>query len=187
VSRKVGTYIKRSGAEKKVQELRKGLSSITVIHFAIIAVEAAGLQRTTLPFRHAFDVPAVKPVSPTFSVYIPDFFNLITPTFWAPTSTWLATNFLLPLLVSYFVNLGLSNSKTKKATPHHEFDPLTFNIVKGLLAWLVYSQGFRLGGIFTDETADVVNDSIYGGYVGILIGAGIGILTSLYDVSVFKS
>ncbi len=70
--------------------------------------------------------------------------------------------------------------------PTHPVDPLTFNATKALVTWLVYSQGTRLWGLFGDGTVQRVNSALPGGHRGVMIGAGLGALASLYEAVLKK-
>jgi hypothetical protein len=63
---------------------------------------------------------------------------------------------------------------------------LTYNVSKALITWLVYSQGFRFGGFWADETVERVNGTLPGGYQGVLIGTAIGALASVYEAILQK-
>lgn len=61
------------------------------------------------------------------------------------------------------------------------FDAVSFNVVKGIAAWVVYARG---GG--PRESARVVERGVPGGSVGMLVGAGVGILAGLYEAVLRK-
>ena len=100
-------------------------------------------------------------------IKIPDLFAVLTMRFWGPVGLWLLTSLLLPLVAAWFFNLTDGGRK---------YDPLSFNVVKGLLAWVVYACN-GVGG----ESRERVQKGVPGGSAGLLIGAGIGILASLYE------
>jgi hypothetical protein len=120
---------------------------------------------------------------------LPDFFLLLTNFFWSASTLWATTSLFVPLLFGYFFNLTL---KTKSShgnyvsRPTHNVDPLTFNLAKGLITWLVYARGARFRGLFADETVERVNNAVPGGYLGVLIGAGLGAVVSIYDAVLKK-
>lgn len=101
------------------------------------------------------------------AIKIPDLFALLTLGFWGPVSLWVLTSVILPLVGAWFVNLTEGGKL---------YDPLSFNVVKGLVAWVVYVKG-GVGG----ESTVLVEQSVPGGSQGLLVGAGIGILASLYE------
>jgi hypothetical protein len=174
---------------KKLPLIRQELSSVEAIHLLLLVFEAAGLSRATMPWSQSFATPAVRAVGlPSVAVAFPDVTTIVSAQFWAPTSLWAATSVLLPALFAYVFNLTYHNPKTgRRIAPQKEFDPLIFSIVKGLLAYLVYSPGAALNLYFSPNTVGTVQDSIYGGYATLLIGAAIGVLTSIADTLSYKS
>ena len=60
-------------------------------------------------------------------------------------------------------------------------DPMAFNVFKGIVAFVVYSKG-GVGG----ESVEVVKDSVPAGVAGLLIGAGVGGIASLWDNAISK-
>lgn len=92
--------------------------------------------------------------------------------FWGPVGLWALTSVGLPLIGAWFVNLTDGGKG---------YDPFSFNVVKGLLAWIVYMRG-GVGGV----SKDVVERGVPGGAQGLLIGAGIGVLASMYEAVLRK-
>jgi hypothetical protein len=174
---------------KKLPLWRQELSSVEAIHLLLLIFEATGLSRSTMPWSLSFATPAVKAVGlPSYPVSVPDVTAIASSRFWAPTSLWAATSVLLPALFAYVFNLTYHNPKTgRRIAPQKEIDPLVFSIVKGLLAYLVYSPGASLNLYFSAATVATVQDSVYGGYATLLIGAAIGVLTSIADTLSYKS
>lgn len=95
---------------------------------------------------------------------------------------------LVPLFAAYFVNLTSKPSRGRGQISHfnYEFDPLTFNIVKALLTFVVYGQDVTFGGLVDLESVARINSAIYGGYKGVLVGTGIGALVTIYEAVVKK-
>jgi hypothetical protein len=190
VARQVATA-RKAPLAKKLPLWRQELSSVEAIHLLLLIVEAAGLSRVTMPFSQSFATPAIKAVGlPSCTVHVPDVTAIASMRFWAPTSLWAATSVLIPALFAYVFNLTYSNPKPKsgrRITPQREIDPMVFSIVKGLLAYLVYSPGATTSLFFSADTVGTVQDSVYGGYATLLIGAAIGVLTSITDTLSYKS
>jgi len=166
---------------------RELLSSVVGVETMVLLLEGFSLQRRMIPQRYAFDVPASTILNTSsHAVFLPDFFVLLTDVYWSTTLLWALSNFWIPLAASWLFNLtirpvvrhGVTVSKARM-----EFDPLTFNVVKALMAWLVFSKGSRIYGLFSSSTVDLVNQSMPGGYAGVLIGSFIGMLASLYDAA----
>jgi len=189
------TYI-----EEAVEFLRENFSSVTAVEATVLFIEAFGLQYNTLQWAHPFDTPPVASLSlNSRQVHVPDARILLTGEFWAPATLWSLTSFFIPLLVSYFFNLTLrSNTRHRSSKGMYAADPLTFNVVKALITYIVYPtmitpvQGgiakvvYPKWGPFGAETVSAIRDNIPGGYPGIMIGAGIGILASIYDAALKK-
>jgi hypothetical protein len=175
---------------KKLPLWRQELSSVECIQLLLLIFEAAGLSRATMPWTLSFATPAIKAagIRPVV-VSLPDVTALASTKFWAPTSLWVATSILLPALFGYIFNLTYHNPKSgrRAATPQKEIDPLMFSITKALLAYLVYSPGASMNLWFSPATVATVQDAVYGGYATMLIGATIGVLTSLADNLSYKS
>jgi hypothetical protein len=189
--------------EEAIENLRENASSVVFIQLAVLFVEAAGLEWNTLTTVHAFDTPQVQTYANSRPVWLPDFRILLTSGFWAPATLWSLTSWVLPLLVSYFFNLTLrSNTRHKSASKQYTIDPFTFNIVKAILAYNVYSYPVADAGLVGNPDAYVANDlswgpfsaatvgtvrqNVPGKYVGLQIGSLIGILVSLYDAVLKK-
>ena len=182
------------GLTEKVEALRESLSSVVSIESAILLIEAFGLRSEVLPSRYAFTIPAIMGLSSTgWPVYLPDLFVCLSTSFWAPVSLWALTSLFVPLFFAYFFNLTLKAKRAHSGShnqhahqPTQMVDPLTFNIVKALTAYAVYSCRGRFGGIFTDDTVDTIQRTVPGGVEGFFIGSSIGVLTSIYDAILKK-
>jgi len=194
ITNKLNAFYEKSGISEGAEAIREILSSVVGVEAAVLLVEAWGLQRHTLPWTLSFPLPENKWLgTKPYSVHLPNFFQLLGSSFWAASLLWASTSLIIPLIFSYFFNLTVQ-SKAHSSTARHSsnrkaakvFDPLTFNVVKGLLSWLVYSQGFRFWGLYDIETIIAVNGSVLGGYHGMLIGAGVGTLVSIYDAILRK-
>lgn len=186
----VATQYKKSGLAKKLPLWRQELSSVESIHLLLLIFEAAGLSRATMPWSVSIATPAIKAAHiDGYVVALPDVTTLLSTRFWGPTSLWVLTSVALPALFAYVFNLTYHNPKpsTRRIKPQKELDPMMFSIVKALLAYLVYSPGASTRLFFSASTVAIVQDHVYGGYVTLLIGAGIGILTSLYDNLSYKA
>lgn len=176
--------------ESFLQELRESLSSVVGVEMTVLLLESYFLQRRIMPWRYAFDLPASSLLHlSSRAVYLPDFFILLTSFYWSTFLLWTTISFWIPLVASWFWNLTLRSRTRHGATvliPKSRCDPMTFNVVKALTTWLVFSQGNKLSGLFAEETIDRVLLAMPGGYTGLLIGAFIGILASLYDAALKK-
>ncbi|RAL58575.1 hypothetical protein DID88_003351 [Monilinia fructigena] len=178
---KANEYYKDLGVVEAVETARETVSTVVALEFIMLLSEALQLQPELLENKYAFTIPALDFLSTSeYAVKIPDLFLLLTASFWGPFTLWLATSLLLPLLGAYFFNL---TNKPNTRTKSYSFDPLTFNIVKGLLTFVVYAQGATFGGLVDLEHVARINSAFYGGYQSILVGTGIGILVTVYDAA----
>ncbi|MCJ1341220.1 hypothetical protein MMC09_006516 [Bachmanniomyces sp. S44760] len=182
----------KTGISAYTQQTRDMLSSIVTIELLAITVEVFGLEGTILPILKLAGIPASKTLgTPPIFIKIPDVFTMLTPGFWGPFSLWLTTSLLLPLVFAYFFNLTLKAKHghvkhAKSVPPTSQYDPLSYHISKALIAWTVYSQGFRFGGFLTDQSVALIDRALPGGYACILVGSGIGVLVSIYDAVLKK-
>ena len=192
VTTKVGAFMDRSGVSEAADFMREMLSSVHGIETVITLIEALGLQRETLPWTTSLTLPPIRFIKSEESiVFLPNLFEILTAKFWNTSLLWLTTTAMLPALFGYFFNLTLHGGRTGLQTrssgkkPQHTVDPLTFNVTKALLSWLIYSQGIRFG-FLANETVDRVNVAVFGGVQGLMIGAAIGGLASVYDAVLKK-
>lgn len=187
---KINAAWERSGTAELFEDVRTKASTVVGVELLALCVEFYGLAPEVFPWAYAFDVPAIQVLrTNSFAVKLPDLFLIFTTFFWSPTGLWLGTSLFLPLLFAYVFNFTsqIKTPRTRAAAASvYKADPLTFNVVKALTTWLVYSQGFRLGGYVSDLTVTRVNNAIPGGYGGILIGAGIGAIVSMYEAILQK-
>ncbi|KAM0712174.1 hypothetical protein Q7P37_011268 [Cladosporium fusiforme] len=172
-----------SGVPEMIDWLRESCSSLAAVHATSILAEAYQLQRALVPWKFAFDIPAIHTIgTPSIAVKVPDLFQLLSPYFWLPTLLWAATNLFIPLLFAYFYNLTVHTVKRNNArvrVVRYNYDPFTFNVAKVLLVSTVYGAGM-LHGYVSDKTVAVVDASQYGGYKGILTGCYVCGLYSLW-------
>lgn len=191
--------------EEAIAIVRESASSVVFIQLAVLLVEAAGLGWNSRDTFVDFDIPAAAAQRlPIQKVWLPDLRFLLTQNFWAPTTLWSLTSWVLPLLFSYFFNLTLrSNTRHKSSNKQYTVDPLTFNIARAILAYSAYSipvidaalagnpgevvPAQKLSwGPFAEATVRTVRNNVPGQYNGLQIGSVIGILYSLYDAALKK-
>lgn len=128
------------------------------------------------------------PIIGSFAVWLPDLFRLLEPTFWSTTMLWAGTSVLIPALFAYFYNLTTYSVKrhgVRATVARYTVDPMTFNIVKALLVYLVYGDEATLirYGFVNEMTAARVDYAMYGGHRGVMTGSSICILASLYEAA----
>lgn len=173
-----------SGIDEHIANLRETCSSVVAVQLTFLLIEGLALEWHIIPWKYAFDIPA-SGVTPSYAVHLPDLFILLTGFYWSTTLLWAFTSIAVPATFAYFYNLTIRDVKRNNirvAAARYTADPLTFNVVKALVTWLVYSQGVTFG-LISPEVAERVNLAIWGGHTAVLIGSGIGGLAALYEAA----
>ncbi|RHZ69906.1 hypothetical protein CDV55_107166 [Aspergillus turcosus] len=180
----------RSGVQESSNWLRSKMSSVRAVETIVMAVEGVFLMKDLIPIRYLTTIPAVPAInSPEFALRVPDLFMLVDGAFWAPFSLWLLTSYLLPLLFAYFINISLHASGTETRRGHKarpEFDPLSFNIAKAVIAYVVYAHHFTFMGLYSNFSIERVNVSVPFHWPGMLTTAAIGTVGTLYEAILRK-
>ncbi|KAG0646894.1 hypothetical protein D0Z07_6200 [Hyphodiscus hymeniophilus] len=185
---KISDAYEESGIIETAQATRETLSTVTAVHALISAFELYFLRKEVLADRYAFTIPAIKYISNSeHAVKIPDLFLLLTSSFWGPATLWAFTTIFAPLFAAYFFNLT-SKPRSRSHTSHfnYTFDPLTFNIAKALLVYLVFGKDVTFGGLVDLEYVARINSALYGSWPGVLVGTGIGGLVTVYEAIIKK-
>lgn len=195
----IGEAWEGSGVQEQSNSLRTTLSSVKAVEVIVTLLEAFSLIREVLPLRYLATIPSIEAVhSPAVPIKVPDLFVLVDSAFWAPVSLWILTSVLLPLTVAYFFNISLqvtqsgsSGVQTRRrsssaSSVQTTFDPLSFNIAKAIAAYIVYAHGFTFWNIYGRDAITTVNASIPFQYAGILTGAAIGTVGTLYEAILRK-
>lgn len=160
-------YMDPAPLRTTAEYLRYYLSSVNSIELLTLFIEFWGLRAEILPARYLTTIPAVPALStPDQAILIPDLFALLTGAFWGPFVLWVITSVALPLLGGWLVNLNGDGG----------VDAVSFNVMKALVAWIVYARG-GVGG----ESRQVVERGVPGGTVGMLVGAGVGGLAGVWE------
>ena len=172
-----------SGIPAYLSSIRANLSSPTSIQLLALAIEAWGLRFHVLPMRYLTTIPSSFTLGMgEIPVQLPDLFALLTAGFWGPVGTWILTSVVLPLMGAWFFNFTMTRGRARG----YKYDPLSFNVAKGLVAWMVYEKGVRLGWVLSERYVGTVEDGVPGGYHGMITGAGIGGLMSVYEAVLRK-
>jgi hypothetical protein len=186
---RVSDAFEESGLVESAHATRESLSTVVSVQSLIVLFELYFLRPELLADRFAFTIPAISALkTPDYAVKVPDLFLLLTGSFWGPALLWGFTTFFIPLFAAYFVNL---TSKPKSRSSHashfnYAFDPLTFNVVKALLVYVVFAQDVTFCGLVNLEHVARINSAVYGGYQGVLVGTAIGALVTLYEAIIRK-
>lgn len=181
---------RQSGLTEFLDNAREKVSNTATAELLVILIEALSIRSEILPSRSFGTIPASKTLgTKEYDVAVPDLFVTFTAGFWSMLTIWSLLSFILPATLAYFLNLTVKTkqqNKSRSSPAPATFDPLTFNITKALLTWLVYSEGYRFAGFPDIHTVGRIQDSLPGGGRGVLIGTGIGILTSIYEAVLKK-
>ena len=190
VRTRVATVYQESGITEAAHTARDSLSTVPAVLLTVAAVELYSLRRELLSDTYAFTLPAMPPLTSTdHPVHIPDMFLLLTSSFWCPALLWLATSILVPAAVGYFYNLSASRgrpSRGRRAWLEYAVDPLTFSVAKALVSFVGYAQGVTFCGLVDEVSVGRINEGVYGGWRGVLVGCAITGLTSVYDAILRK-
>ncbi|KAI1336888.1 cytochrome P450 [Xylariaceae sp. FL0016] len=192
VRTRVASMYKESGITEATHATRESLSTVNSVLLAISIFEMYFLRPEILADRYAFTIPAISFLGTNdHPVFIPDMFLLLTSSFWSPALLWTFTGTLLPSVAGYFVNMtaGAHHGRvTRRSAPAPDavVDPLTFSIVKALISFVIYGQGVTFGGWIDETSIARINSAVYGGYKGMLVGAAITGVFSVYDAILKK-
>ncbi|RSM16877.1 hypothetical protein CDV31_004346 [Fusarium ambrosium] len=192
VRQRVSSMYEESGITEVSHATRDTLSTVTSVLFCVAAWELWNVRREVLSNIYAFTIPAIQFLGTSdYPVYVPDMFLLLSSSFWSPTLTWIFTSVAVPSFMGYFFNLSATSTpptrgRLRSNNAEYVVDPLTFSIVKALISFVVYGQGVNFGGLLNDMSIVRLNNAIYGGYKGILIGTAITGLMSIYDAVLRK-
>lgn len=175
-----------SGVIEAAESTRDIMSSTVTIEALTLLFEFYHLRPEILADRYAFDFPAIPLLTAApHPVWIPDVFLLLTARFWSPFLLWVGTSLFVPLLFAYFFNLT-ARSRRGVREFGYRFDPLTFNIVKAVVAYAVYAQDVTFGGIVDLESVARIRSALAGGWQGVVAGAAIGVLVTFYEAIIRK-
>lgn len=184
-----------SGVLERSHALRALLSSLKAVQALFLVVEGSYVLKELIPLRYLTTMPDVPTAHlPAMAIKVPDLFVLVSGAFWAPFTLWLLTNLALPLVVAYFINLswqavdhGPARRTRSASSGRASFDPLTFNIAKSLLVYLVYAEHFTFCDLFSNFAIEKVNVAVPGQWSGMLTGTAIGVVGTLYEAILRRS
>lgn len=189
IRHKVAQAYEESGVVEYAQKTRESLSTVVAVQFFITAFEAWSLRSEVLSDKFAFTIPAISYIrKEPYDVWVPDLFLLLDRSFWGPLTLWAMTSLFLPLVAAYFFNMTAKPAKSRGHATHfnYTYDPMTFNIAKALLTFIIYGQDVTFGGLVDLEYVARINSALFGGYKGVLVGTGVGALVTFYDAVLRK-
>ncbi|KAL4803214.1 hypothetical protein BDV18DRAFT_145381 [Aspergillus unguis] len=195
----IGDAWESSGVQEHSNSVRTALSSVKAVEVIVTLIEAFSLIKEILPLRYVATIPAIDAIHTSpIPVKIPDLFVLVDGSFWAPFSLWLLTSLILPLTTAYFINISLQVAQNSNAgvqtrrssnanrAAQATFDPLSFNVAKAIVTYVVYAHGFTFWNVYSREALLTVNASIPFRYAGVLTGTAIGAVGTLYEAILRK-
>lgn len=167
--------------------MREKFSSALAIQLLTIAYEVWCLRPELLPDTYGlFTFPSVYGSAPKL-ISLPDLFLLFSREFWGPAILWVTTTLAIPLFTAYFFNLTKTPA-TKRSKVHfnYSFDPLTFNVVKAVLVYVVFEQDYTFGEWVDLEYVARINSALYGGPMSVVAGCAVGVLVTFYEAIIAK-
>jgi len=175
-----------SGVPETIDYVRELCSSVTGVQLTFLLVEAIALQRVLLPWNWIMDLSFPPAIGlQVVALYFPDLFALLTLEYWLPTLLWSTTSFFVPLLFGYFYNITVHEVRRHGASvsvARYTIDPLTFNVVKALVTYVVYrGPGAAVLGYDHPLATERVRDAMPLGQQGILIGCYVTMLVAVYE------
>ncbi|ROT41196.1 hypothetical protein SODALDRAFT_330912 [Sodiomyces alkalinus F11] len=190
VRTRVTSIYQESGITEGAHAVQETLSTVGSIIFTITLFELYSLRPEVLPGRYAFTIPSMPALGTgPMPIYVPDMFLVLSSSFWSPVLTWIATALIIPSVFGYFYNLNSASHAPRRgrpSRPDYDVDPLTFSIVKGLVSFVVLGQKVTVAGYPSVHSIDRINSAIYGGWRGIITGAAVSALVSIYDAVLRK-
>lgn len=188
----VNDAYKKTGISEWIDNTRDKISTTASIESLAIIVELFGLQKEILPIKYLALIPASETLrTPAIPAKIPDLFVLLSADFWSTFLLWLSGSVIIPMTFAYFFNLSLRAKhggarNAKNLQPTAQYDPLTFNIVKALVTYLIYAKDTTVFGWPGEVSKARIEGNVPGGYQGVLIASGIGVLASIYEAVLKK-
>ena len=193
--------LERLQIAERADKFRDFASSPFAIAFFAIMFEFYGVRKALIPIEKFGSFSLSRGSKQDFVA--PNVFVFLEPhKFWAPFSLWALTSLILPLTISYFINLPLKAHSshsygTRRATSHAEvqnqYDPFVYFISKALIAYLVYALHLpalavklplQTGTLQTGQANAPALLGIYSNYAISLINAAIpGGYSSIYTTS----
>jgi hypothetical protein len=179
------------GITEWIDNAREQVSTSASIESIAIIIELLGLHSTFLPTKQFAMIPAGK-YNQAIPAKIPDLFALLEPAWWNTFLLWFTTSVVLPMTFAYFFNITLKATKTHSKRGSHashatqQYDPLTFNIAKGLIMWLVYSKGVTFLSIPSLSTLATIENAVPGGHQGVMVACAVGAVTAISEAILKK-
>ncbi|KAK3721965.1 hypothetical protein LTR37_002781 [Vermiconidia calcicola] len=185
----IDSLYERSGIPDKLYSIREACSSVVGVQMTFLLLEALALQRQLLGWTYAgISLPSVSILGfDTWAIplYVPDFFHLLTAEFWSTSLLWTSTSVVIPMIFAYFYNLSTRDVKrhgTVVTVARYRADPLIFSVAKALTTIVVYEREYTFG-LFDSAARANVNDAVFLGFRGMLLGSYVGVVAALYEAA----
>lgn len=167
--------------QEKVEDVREKLSNVLAIQASGILLEFAFLLKQLVPVVYQTTFPALPAISTqSKDIYAPDVLVLFSSTYWYPFLTYFFLTLALPAAGGYFFNL----TKGRKTKHIFQVDPVAFNVVKALIVYIVFTHGFRFGGLLGEQSVQTVLSGI--GKEVLIVSSAVGATAGLYDAVLRK-
>ncbi|KAL8711832.1 MAG: hypothetical protein Q9220_003776 [cf. Caloplaca sp. 1 TL-2023] len=177
ITNSISDFYTTSPIPTYLTSIRSTLSSVTSVQLMVLSLELFGILRRVVPMKYLTTLPPVPAVGlhSEIPLKLPDLFALLTSEFWGPVGLWMGTSVLIPSLAAWVINLrGAERAEGG-------YDPVIYAVVKGLVGWVIYVKGGVEG-----QSMEVVNGSVPGGAVGMLLGAAVVGLGGVYEAVLRK-
>lgn len=188
IRERVSTLYEDSGIKEVAYNTRDVLSTVTSIIFSTHAFELYHLRKEILSDCYYFTIPAVAALGTSdYPVEMPNMFLLLTSSFWNPAILWSLTSIIIPAFFGFYFNLSAAHSTgSRRKGNQTPVDPLTYSIAKAVITYVIYQQGATFGGWVDPLSVARINSAVYGGWKGVLTGAFITGVASVYDAILQK-
>ncbi|KAK7203697.1 hypothetical protein BZA70DRAFT_283198 [Myxozyma melibiosi] len=190
-------------AQQSGLKLREKVSSVAAIDKLVAFYELFLIVKEQFPLSYKVDYIAIpfadyKLTTPT--VHLPEPFAASTyKPVWEPFVFWALYFVAIPLVLSFFINF--TSSKSTPAKARRTFDPVTFNIVKLLSAYLLFvklstvTDSFVAGSTVvtashptSSKVPFAASASLISAVLGNIpfVGSAIGTLAAIYSAILIK-
>ncbi|KTW30978.1 uncharacterized protein T551_01530 [Pneumocystis jirovecii RU7] len=164
----------------KLLNIRKRLSRVLVVDFLFCIYEFYNLLKFLVPWTYGIFLPSYFGSFSGKIFYLPDVSVFSSfKDFWLPFLTWWLLAILVPLIAAIIFNFHESG----KGKSSKIIDPMTFSVVKAIVAYSIFYKGLRENLFFLDSIF-VVKRAV--GVELMFIMSFIGVLYAMYDTSISR-
>jgi len=189
IASRLSTLYTHTGIYERLVAMRSHVSSTEYISSLAFLIEFCGMMSLLLPKKYLALIPATA-YTPEIPIRVNDLFEMLHAEFWSTLVVWISGSVLVPGILAWLFNLRFVATEKRGALRRQGpvVDPFVFNIAKGLCVWLLYVRLVSLPGLGEEfeESKGRVLEGVPGGAQGMLVAAGVGMLTSLYEAALRK-